>query len=652
MCGIVGFVGEQSEELKRSTLLPMLRAIVHRGPDDEGVYTDASVALGFRRLAIIDLVSGRQPLANEDETVWTVFNGEIYNFAALRSQLESHGHVFRSKSDTEVIVHAYEQWGDEFVQRLNGMFGLAVWDTRRKRLLLAVDRAGIKPLYYAIVGDTLVFASEAKSILKSGLIPVEPDYHTLPFHMAFLTSPFPRTMFRHVQKLSPGYVATYEAGQLRRRQYWDLDPMVDYQQWSDHPYEKIANDIHQATRNQMIADVPLGGFLSGGIDSSAICHFLTEERKEPIETYFIKFRSEDMANDILMDESPFADKMAKELNSIHHSIYATTDDLEALLPKLAWHLDEPVGDPAGLTTYLVSQQARQTLTVLLSGAGGDEIFGGYPRYLAMALLQKYRRVPSVLRRGVGAAAQLIPSGKLAVLRNLRKFTKAASQDPSHAYLDMLTYFGPEDQKKLFTPEFYDEYCQEDVYRYHREIYNTSKLNDQPLLTRLQYLDFKTFLPCLNLTYTDRMSMAASIEVRVPYLDDQLVASIATLPAKEKLCGRVRKYGMKRSMEGRLPDSVIYRRKTGFGSPIHAWLRGRLRPLVDHYLGESYLREQGIFNSEFVAGILRAEWNNRVYYSNHIWELLTFQLWHQVFVKDSPNLGEGLSLAPATLLANR
>jgi len=628
----------------------MLDAIVHRGPDDEGIYTDSHIALGFRRLAIIDLVSGHQPLANEDETIWTVLNGEIYNFQSLRQDLKSHGHTFRTNSDPEVIVHAYEQWGDEFVQRLSGMFGLAVWDSVRKKLLLAVDRAGIKPLYYAHVGETFIFASEAKSILKSGHVPVEPDYHTLPFHMAFLTAPFPKTMFRHVQKLAPGHIATYEDSQLDINQYWDLNLAVDDTRWEDQTYDKIAAGIHRATKSQMIADVPLGGFLSGGIDSSAICHYLAQEKQAPIETYFIAFRQEDMANDILMDESPFAEQMAQELESIHHSIYATTDDLETLLPKLVWHMDEPVGDPAGLTTYLISQEARQTLTVLLSGAGGDEVFGGYPRYLAMALLDKYHKIPSVVRWLIDSVAKRLPSGKLAKLRNMRKFTKAAAQDPGQAYLDMLTYFGPEEQKCLFTRDFYAEYCREDVYRYHREIFNNPKLDGQPLLSRLQYLDFKTFLPCLNLTYTDRMSMAASIEVRVPYLDDTLVESIATLPADQKLNGLVRKYGMKRSMEGRLPNSVIYRKKSGFGSPIHAWLAGRLRPLVDHYLSEAHLRDQGIFNPAYVQQILKAEFDNRVYYSNHIWELLTFQLWHKVFVDDVSELGSGLSLASERFVA--
>ena len=630
----------------------MLDSIIHRGPDDEGVYTDSRVALGFRRLAIIDLVSGNQPLANEDETIWTIFNGEIYNFEELRAQLESYGHVFRSKSDTEVIVHGYEQWGYAVVDHLSGMFGFAVWDAREQQLLLAVDRFGIKPLYFAHVGDTLVFASEAKSILRSGLIPVEADYHSLPFHMAFLTSPYPTTMFRHVQKLAPGNLATFKNQRLIVRQYWDLNPQVDADRWKDQVYEKIASGIHDAVRSQMIADVPLGGFLSGGIDSSAICHYLTQEKQEPIETYFIAFRQEDMANDILMDESPFATEMADALQSIHHSIYATTNDLESLLPKLVWHMDEPVGDPAGLTTYLVSKQASETLTVLLSGAGGDEVYGGYPRYLAMALMEKFRKIPSPLRKLIGATASRLPSGKMAVIRNLRKFTKAAAQDPSHVYLDMLTYFGPAEQKKLFTPDFYEEYCQHDVYRYHREIYNSPKLDGQPLLSRLQYLDFKTFLPCLNLTYTDRMSMAASIEVRVPYLDDSLVQSIATLPADLKLNGRMRKYGMKRSMEGRLPGSVIYRKKSGFGSPIHAWLAGKLRPMVEHYMGEDHLREQGIFNPAYVQGILKAEFENRVYYSNHIWELLTFQLWHEVFVKNSRSLGNGLSLASTELRSSR
>lgn len=644
MCGITGFAGPHSEAEKRARLRPMLDSITHRGPDDEGIYVDEQIALGFRRLSIIDLVAGHQPLANEDESVWTVFNGEIYNFRELRERLVAHGHRFRSESDTEVIVHAYEQWGDDFVTELKGMFGLAVWDKNQHRLLLAVDRSGIKPVYYAHVDDVLLFASEAKSILSSGLIDVEPEYRTLPFHMAFLTAPFPRTMFRGVQKLLPGHVAVLENQQLSVKRYWDLTVAVDHTRWENEPFEKVADGIERATTSQLVSDVPLGAFLSGGIDSSAICHYLKENRESQLETYFIAFRQQDMADDILMDERPYADEMAQALDSVHHSIYATADDLETLLPKLIWHMDEPIGDPAGLTTYLVSKHARETLTVLLSGAGGDEVFGGYPRYLAMSLMERYRRFPKVLQHTINGVSKRLPSGKLALFRNLRKFTKAAAVEPAEAYLDMLSYFGPSEQRKLFTQDFYAEYCKEDVYQHHREFMNSPQLIDQPLLSRLQYMDFKTFLPCLNLMYTDKMSMAASIEVRVPYLDESLVADAFTLPSNLKLNGRVRKYAFKRSMEGRLPDSVIYRKKTGFGSPIHSWIRGRLRGMIENYLGESFIREQGIFNSDYIANILKLEFDNQYYYSNHIWQLLNFQLWHEIFVRNRSSLGDGLSLS--------
>ena len=632
MCGIVGFLSPHEESEKASRLTRMMDSIQHRGPDDGQLWTDPHVGLGFRRLSIIDVESGAQPLSNEDGTIWQVFNGEIYNYRELRGTLQSKGHQFRSQSDSEVIVHAYEQWGDDFVSRLKGMFGIAIWDQNKQELFLAVDRVGIKPLYYFQDNSVFAFASEAKALFASGLVPCEPDYATLPYHMTFLTSPFPRTMFKGVQKLEPGHFVKLSNGRISKRQYWDLIPNTDPAQWESQPFEKIASAVESAVVGQSISDVPLGSFLSGGIDSSAVCDALAKHVPDQIETYFIGFRPEDLKADVLMDERSFAKTMSNQLGSIHHEIDITSDGLDELLPKLVWHMDEPVGDPAAVTTFLVSRAAKETLTVLLSGVGGDEIFAGYPRHLAMMLMSRFQRLPSPLRSLSCMLGNAIPGGVNSYFRGAKKFLRSAQGNVLESYLAMLTYFAPHQHRDLFTADFYDEFCQEDVYQYHRQL--AARANDQPTLNMLQYVDLKTFLPCLNLTYTDRMSMAASIEVRVPLLDDDLVEQMSTLPVNLKINGKQRKYGFKKSQEGRLPNDVIWRKKTGFGAPIQSWIRGELRPMVEELLGEEYLTQQGVFNPSTIRALLSAEDRKEDYFANHIWQLLTFQVWHKTFIQKS------------------
>ncbi len=607
----------------------MMSTIEHRGPDDGQAWTDARAGLGFRRLAIIDLTSGAQPLCNEDETIWQVFNGEIYNFRELRSRLTALGHTFRSDGDAEVIVHAYEEWGSDCLSQLKGMFAVAIWDSASRELFLAVDRVGIKPLYYAQTDEGMVFASEAKALFASGLVTCEADYATLPFHMTFLTSPFPRTMFKNVQKLAPGHYLKWRNGRADVREYWDMVPGEAPKDWASDSFEKIGESVEAAVRNQSMADVPLGAFLSGGIDSSAVCYALAKESPNPIETYFIGFRPQDLQSDVLMDERPYAKQMSDAIRSTHFEIDISTKNLDTLLPKLIWHMDEPVGDPAAITTFLVSRAARETLTVLLSGVGGDEVFAGYPRYLAMSLMQRFQALPSPLQSLASATCRALPGGANSLFRGAKKFLRSAKGEVVESYLQMLSYFAPQDHAELFTPDFYAEFCNEDVYRYHRDYARRAK--EAPVLNQLQYIDFKTFLPCLNLTYTDRMSMAASIEVRVPLLDDDFIEQMATLPVAMKLNGRTRKYAFKKSMQRRLPNDVIWRKKTGFGAPIQAWLSDELRPMVGDLLSESALKSQGIFNPRAVQKLLNAESEKRDYFANHIWELLTFQIWHQEFI---------------------
>ena len=629
MCGICGFISRDDRAaIKTARIHRMMDSMEHRGPDDAREYIDANVALGFRRLAIIDIGGGRQPLSNEDGSVWVVFNGEIYNFIHLRSRLLALGHIFSTNADTEVIIHAYEEWGYGCLEYLDGMFAFAVWDRNIQGLFLAVDRVGIKPLYYNEYGN-FVFASEAKALFASGFVSPEMDPKVLPYHMAFLWAPHPLTLFKNVKKLAPGHYLIVKDNKISEHQYWDLrieeDSGVGLDQWAG----EVRQGLAAAVESQMVSDVPLGAFLSGGIDSSAICHYMAEASSKPISTYFIAFAADDLQNDILMNEEPWADQMAEQLGSIHRKIIISPN-IEGLIKELVWHMDEPVGDPAIISSYLVSKAARETLTVLLSGVGGDEVFAGYPRHLAMKILNSYRMIPGIGRASVRRIASLLPGGQNALFRNIKKFVKAAHEDEFTSYLEMLSYFNKKEQRKLFTDEFYDEIKQVDLYAYHRNHFEAAEgLN---WLNRLQYLDFKTFLPCLNLLYTDKMSMAASIEVRVPFLDTAFVEGMFRMPPQCKLRGRERKYVFKKAMEPLLPAEVVWRKKAGFGAPVHSWIRGKLQVMIKDYLSPARIRQQGIFDADYIDGLLRDEFSNAEYLSNHIWQLFTFQLWHERFIE--------------------
>jgi len=639
MCGIAGILAPQSKSSRLQRTQAMMETIVHRGPDDGQYHVDDDISFGFRRLAIIDLDTGAQPMGHSNGNIWLLFNGEIYNFQQLRKTLKERGHIFRTKSDTEVIIHAYVEWGNECLNKLKGMFSLAIWDKSKNQLLLAVDRLGIKPLYYYHEGETLVFASEAKALFASELVPCEANYNTLPFHMTFLTAPFPLTMFKDVHKLEPGYFLEFQQGVLKKYQYWDCVPQEDPKKWASKTENYVAEEVKKAVISQSISDVPLGSFLSGGIDSSAVCHFLAENQDENIETYFIGFKLGDLKADVIMDERPYARQMAKDLGSVHHEIDITSEGLDTLLPKLIWHMDEPVGDPAAITTFLVSREARKTLTVLLSGVGGDEVFAGYPRHLAMNLMEKFHKLPGPVKSLSKQMGNILPGGLHPLLRSSKKFLRSVKSDELSSYLQMLSYFSPDQHRQLFTKDFYITYCKEDVYRYHREYFE--RCEGQPLLNKVQYVDAKTFLPCLNLTYTDRMSMAASIEVRVPLMDDDLFEDMWSLPVDQKLHARQRKYIFKKAMEPHLPHDVIWRKKSGFGAPIQAWINNELKDLVHQFLGEPHLRQQGIFNPETISRLLKSEERKEDYYANHIWQLLVFQIWHRIFITNkgrSPSLG--------------
>ena len=628
MCGICGFTSKQNEDYKNSVIKNMMDTIAHRGPDDEGSYIDNHVALGFRRLSIIDLSSGHQPMSNESESIWIVFNGEIYNFQDLRELLIAKGHIFKSQSDTEVILHSYEEWGTSCLEKISGMFAFAVWDANNQQLFLAVDRVGIKPLYYSCSNNNLFFASEVKCLFSNPLLSPELNVEAVPYHMAFLWCPFPMTAFKNINKLQPGHYMVFRDGHLKVHEYWDLT--INESERSDTNYwtEIIREELSNVTKSHMISDVPIGSFLSGGIDSSAICSYMSSQFDGRLATYFIEFSSKDLHNDVRMDEKPFARLMADILKSDHNEI-VVTPDTHRLLKEAVWFMDEPIGDPAAITTYMICSEAKKHSTVLLSGVGGDEVFAGYPRYEAMKILNFFHLMPNFFQSTFYQLSKFFPGGKNAVFRNFKKFSKSLQKPFFDAYFQMLCYFNKDEQKMLFTPDFYEMIRNVDIFSNHNEY--LQKCSGLSWLSTIQYIDFKTFLPGLNLAYTDKMSMAASTEVRVPLLDHGFIEKMFAIPSELRLHRLKGKFAFKKAMHGILPDQIVWRKKAGFGLPIHSWISNEMRPVIEEYFDFTKIQNQGIFNPHFIRKILDAEYANTEYYSNHIWLLLNFQIWYDTFL---------------------
>lgn len=629
----------------------MLEAIAHRGRDDTGIWTSSpapgelAVCLGHRRLSIIDTsTAGHQPMHSADGRLTITYNGELYNYRELRDELRGLGHRFLTDSDTEVLLAALCEWGNAALPRLNGMFAFAVWDDAERTLTLVRDRLGIKPLHYAAVpageaggAPSFVFGSEIKAILASGLVKAELDLDGLHQQLTFLWTPDPQTLFRGVRKLPPGHLLTLRDGRPTVSEWWDasfeeLEEGRDERWWAD----RVLQTLDRVVSLEMVADVPLGSFLSGGLDSSLLLAQMNRHRNgRRVSTYTIGIEQEDLRYDIIPDDVGWARRVGGLLDSDYHETMLAPDVAE-LLPKLVHHMEMPVIDSV-IPSYLISREARQTLTVLLSGMGGDELFAGYPRHLAMGLAGKLDVIPSVARRPVlGALAHALPGGLpgglTAVLRNTKKFARSASLDFEERYLGFSTYFDANAKRALYTDDVRAETQTVDPYREHRRYFE--RCRGAAPLNRLLYVDLKTFLPCLNLDYTDKTSMATTLEVRVPYLNHELVELSCRLPPSLKLRGLRRKYILKRAGERVLPHDVVWRKKAGFGAPIRSWLRGPLRPLVNDLLSDETVRRRGLFEPREVRRVVEANQSGREDWSLHVLQLLTLELWHQAFL-DAP-----------------
>ena len=652
MCGIVGVHGWGGPDvLQRMTDLQE-----HRGPDDGGTW-DARLpdggylGLGNRRLSIIDLSSaGHMPMGNEAGTVWVTYNGELYNGEELRAEMEKKGRTFRSRSDTEVVLRLVEEYGSDAVARLDGMFVFGAVDLRADPpnappgqgpvVLLARDPFGVKPLYYVRDGHRLAFASEVKSFLELPGFQASMDLEALHRYLTFLWVPDPDTMFEGVKKLPPAHLATFRDGDLRIREYWKLVVPPEHKVWVDREedvLEGIRARLRASVRKQMVSDVPLGAFLSAGVDSAAIVAFMAEAATEPVRTFTITFPERHRVGERTLDDPAIARRVAQRYGTNHEEI-VVEPDVVGLLPKLIWHMDEPVADPAIIAAHLVCKAARPDVKVLLSGVGGDELFAGYRKHAAYRISSRYQRIPRVLRqRLIGPMVRRLPTFRgtrlMGPVRHAKKLVRSGSLPPEEAFLANATYFDGGEKTQLYAPQVSALLDDVNPYAVHEERF--SEVREADFVNRMLYLDLKTFMVSLNLTYNDKMSMATSLEVRVPFLDRELATFAFTdVPPDWKVTrdGRPRtKHVLKKALEGIVPDEVLSAPKAGFGAPHDHWLTNDLKEMVDDLLSDDEIRRRGIFNPGSVRTLVREHREGRRDWSYQVWQLLTLELWQRTFL---------------------
>jgi asparagine synthase (glutamine-hydrolysing) len=624
MCGIAGFAERQGgsrAEADFRLVHAMCGVIRHRGPDDEGIHVEEGVGLGMRRLSIIDLSSGHQPIHNEDESVWLVFNGEIYNYRELRTELERAGHRFYTASDTETIVHAYEQWGEACFSRLRGMFGIALWDRRTRTLLLARDRAGIKPLYYTEHASRLYFASELKSLLAAGVVDRRIDVESLDHFLSFLYTPRDRAIFEGVAKLPPGHLLRWRDGRSELRAYWQISARETFSGSVDEAAEQLRGVLSSAVRSHMVSDVPLGAFLSGGVDSSAVVGLMAEASERPVKTFSIGF------DEPQYDELEHARAVASRFETEHHEFVVRPDGV-AILDRLIEHFDEPFADSSAIPTWYVSEMARRHVTVVLSGDGGDELFGGYDRYLPHPRVEQFDRLPIPGRRQLASAVwPLLPHG----MRG-KNFLRHVALDTEGRFVDSVALFREHEKAALYTSGLRASLRGTSAeMTLGRHFARFAALSPH---SRMMRFDFETYLPEDVLTKVDRMSMAHSIESRVPLLDNDVIDFAATLPPQFKIHQGRRKHVLKEAVKGLLPASILDRRKQGFGVPLDVWFRGGLTELFGDVLGSTSTRQRGFFEPAFIGRLVQEHLSGRRDHTLRLWQLLVFELWQRHYV-DAP-----------------
>jgi asparagine synthase (glutamine-hydrolysing) len=624
MCGIVGIVGSTGRPVDDAVLRSMNDALWHRGPDDEGFLVQDQVGLGMRRLSIIDVVGGRQPIHNEDKSVWTVFNGEIYNHDELREDLQRRGHHFYTKSDTETVVHLYEEYGDAGVTRLRGMFAYALWDERRNRLFVARDRLGIKPLYYARFQGRLYFASELRAFRRVPGFPQELNEASVQRYLAYLYVPGPETIWRDVVELPPAHYLVAEGDAVSVHRYWDVQYQeqrgVSAAEWQ----ERFLAQFRDSVKSHLMSEVPLGAFLSGGIDSSAMVAVMAEESGNRVKTFSIGYEGAGA----FQDERRHA-RIVAERYGTEHREFVVSPAIGDLLPDLVATMEQPFADSSVLPNYHISKLTRQHVTVALSGLGGDEIGGGYQRYLGMLWGERYGRMPRALRpRWLEDAVGRLPdvrSGRR-WLDQAKRFFASARLAPADRYAAMVTTFSAPDRARLLVPEFGGRSGPGDAERFVTEVFGSGHADS--VLHAAMLADLGTYLPGDLLALADRVSMRHSLEVRVPFLDHPLVELMAAVPGDLKVHGRTKKVLMRQAFEGLLPASILRRRKVGFSVPMALWLRTDLRDTMEEVLSEREVRRLGYLRYAEVERIKIEHLAGRMNYESKLWALINLVCWHR------------------------
>ncbi len=651
MCGIAGWINLKQSESNHdaeAVLHSMCETIVHRGPNSEGLWLDDTVALGMRRLSIIDLVTGDQPVFNCDRSVIVMMNGELYNYREVRAELEKKGHKFTTKSDTEILPHLYEEYGDGLLEHVNGMYAFSLWDATRKKLIIARDRFGEKPLYYGVFDGKLIWASELKAILAHPAVKPELDLNALRHYVSFDYVPAPMSIFKGIKKLPAAHVLTVENGEVRTRRYWDIS--WSGQAWSANGYlanerpmsadtlevkaEELRDLLSDAVGMRLVSDVPLGILLSGGIDSSTVAAFAVQHATERVKTFSIGFEEDSF------DESKYARKVAKHLNTEHYEDELSATTAGDLISEIGQWLDEPMSDGSLIPTYLLSQFVRKHVTVALGGDGGDELFAGYPMYYAHTVAAKYKAIPGFLRSGlIEPVINALPvsTNNMSFDYKAKRFVRAAKFDDVERHHSWFGSFSIDQHEKLFSKDVLAQ-TDADIYREVREL--VGKSDAKNVIERMQYADINYYLAEDILTKVDRAAMSVSLETRAPFLDPRVGQFAASIPVEFKLKGKSGKVILKEAMKDLLPHDILHRPKKGFGIPIAEWLKGRLNPLMHEMLDEKRVKEQGLFDAPYVERLISEHESGKASHHKELWTLLVFQLWYGRFLNASESQTSG------------
>ncbi len=631
MCGICGILNfNRDEKVDESVVRQMCKVISHRGPDDEGVYVQENVGIGMRRLSIIDLSGGHQPICNEDGTAWIVFNGEIYNYQSVRAELIQKGHRFTTNSDTETILHAFEEYGEACPEKLNGMFAFAIWDDRNKRLFIARDRLGIKPLYYYLDENCFIFGSELKSILQVKKVPRNVNPVALDKFLTFEYIPAPISIFKDIHKLRQGHTLLWDKGRINIRSYWDLTYDVPKKTSEAEICEELTDILQDAVKIRLMSEVPLGAFLSGGIDSSTVVALMSRVMTQPVKTFSIGFE------DATYNELKYARIIAEKFKTEHHEFILKPNAVDLTEKLVKNYVDEPFGDFSLFPTYLVSKMARDYVTVVLSGDGGDELFAGYDTYIANQMARSYDSIPRILRKQVieKLVAKIPPTEKKKGLINrIKRFVEGAALPPDLQHVRWMIFLSEAEKNMLYSRDLMKQLNPAEYYDFIRGYFKAMSACSP--LDQQQFVDIKTYMVDDILVKVDRMSMATSLEARVPFIDYRVVEYTTKIPGMLKLAGlnhQKTKYILKKAMEKFLPFEILYRGKEGFSIPIKNWLKTDLKPLMMEVLSPENIKAEGFFNPGYVEQLKREHLNNVQNHSHRLWALMMFGIWYDIYIR--------------------